>query len=80
MMLSLIGIIIGIALITVLINILKNWSTMINFKRLFSFLIIGATVLTVFFVFQEEEVFVIVISYTALIISSLFYGSFKKGK
>ena len=75
-----IGIIVLIVVITVLLNIFKNWHTMMNYKNLFTFLSIGTVVLSVFFYFIEVDIWMKIIGYTLIVITSLFYGAFKKSK
>ena len=72
------GIIVFVVVITVLINVFKNWKSMINYKNLFTFFTIGTIFLILLFSFViEDTLFRIFLSIT-LIISSLFYGAFKK--
>jgi hypothetical protein len=73
--LGLLGLII---VITVLLNIFKNWKTLMNYKNLFSFFGIGIVLIGVFFSFIEVGLLIQVISFTILTIVSLFYGAFKK--
>jgi len=75
-----IGIIILIIVITVLLNIFKNWSTMMNYKNLFSFFIIGAIPTSIISYMNFDNPIIGVSLFTILIISSLFYGAFKKDK
>lgn len=75
-----IGIIVLIVVVTVLINVLKNWSTMMGYKNLFTFLSIGTVALSVLFYFTQEDIWIKVIGYSILIITSIFYGAFKKSK
>ena len=51
-----------------------------NYKNLLTFFTIGAIPLTILFIFTSENIWVNIISYTLLIIGSLFYGAFKKNK
>jgi len=73
-----IGILVLLIAIFVLINIFKNWKTMMNYKNLFTFLIMGGVPLTILFTFTSENILIRIISYTILIIVALFYGAFKK--
>jgi len=72
------GIIVLIVVVTVLLNIFKNWKSMMNYKNLITFLVIGGVALFTLFQFTAESVTVRIITYSILIIISLFYGSFKK--
>jgi len=75
-----VGILILLILFTVLLNILKNWKTLLNFKLFFSFFITGALLLFLFFTFVAVDSWIVVLSYSVLLISALFFGSFKKTK
>lgn len=74
------GIIVLIVVITVLINIFKNWTTLMNYKNLFSFFIIGFIPLSITLYFTSKDILTNAIAYTILVIFSLFYGAFKKNK
>jgi len=67
-------------MIAVLMNILKNWNSLMNYKNLFSFLIIGTIILSVFFYFIQVDNNIKAITYILHIIASLFYGAFKTKK
>lgn len=75
-----IGIIVLIVVITVLLNIFKNWNKMMNYKNLFTSIVIGAVPLSILFIFTEVDIWIKVSAYTILLITSLFYGAFKKNK
>lgn len=75
-----IGIIAIIVVITVLMNIFRNWKTMMNYKNLFTFLIIGMVLLSVLFSVIQTDAIIKLILYSIVVISSIFYGAFKKSK
>jgi len=75
-----IGILALLIIIAVLLNIFKNWKKLMNYKNLLTFFIIGAIPLTTLLIFTSENIWVNIISYTLLIVGSLFYGAFKKNK
>lgn len=76
----LMGILVLLIVITVLVNILKNWSTMMNYKNLYTSLIIGTVLISILFSFTSVDILLKVSSYIIVIIISLFYGAFKKRK
>ena len=74
------GIIVLIIVVTVLLNVFKNWRKLMNYKNLFTCFIIGFIPLSAFLYFITKDVMIIVTSYAVLVIVSLFYGAFKKNK
>ncbi len=76
----LMGILVLLIVITVLVNILKNWSTMMNYKNLYTSLIIGTVLISILFSFTSVDILLKVSAYIIVIIISLFYGAFKKRK
>jgi len=77
-LLSLAGIIVFIVVITVLNNIIKNWNKLMNYKNLFTFFIVGAILLSIGMNFMVWNTWINSSLVIALVISSLFYGAFKK--
>jgi hypothetical protein len=72
------GILGSLIAFAVLLNIFKNWKTLMNYKNLFSFFGIGIVLIGVFFSFIEVGLLLQLILFGLLITSSLFYGAFKK--
>jgi len=71
--------IIGVILIlAILLNIFKNWHTMMNYKNLFISLSIGTLAVSLLFIFLSISFIIKAILCAILVIICLFYGAFKK--
>jgi len=74
------GIFALLIIITVLINIFRNWNKLINYKNLFTSLITTIIMVSILLYFIEANLIIVSICYLGVLIFSLFYGAFKKPK